>query len=100
MLRHTALTGPTPSAINGVNNRSFSANRPTFAGIQKLYVKEIDIHPRLLLLPSPAAVGCLINIAAAANSPAQPVIDKGSGSEAHGFLYLRQARLIPGVPAI
>src|SRR5690348_15218776 len=95
-----AFCGPMTAAVVRVNNRSFSADGPTFLRVDKLHVQQIRFHTRFLLLPRAAAVRRAIDDAGTADRPTKPVVEKRSRREPHALLHARQGRLIPRVAAV
>src|SRR5687768_415312 len=56
VLRATSFHRPILPSIDGVNDRSFGTNGPSFERIDKLHIKEIDINCRFLTFPGAASV--------------------------------------------
>ncbi len=78
------------AAIYGVNDGSFRAHGPTFALVDKLHIKQIDVNRRLLTLPGAAAVHRAVNDAATADRPTFAIVDKRRRRETNRFFNLRQ----------
>src|SRR5215831_5348121 len=73
------LRRPVQTTVNSVNDGSFRPDGPAFSSIDKLYVKEISGHTRVLTVPGPASINGVEDLPTAAYSPTNAIINERSG---------------------
>src|SRR3989442_8646026 len=87
------------AAIIGVQQQAFVASRPTFVGVNELYVQQISIDIRSLREPCSSAVSRLKYSSGRADSPAKAVSDEACRIESDIRIVAHDSAL-PGDSAV